>query len=170
MSRGRVTRLAVFAASAVALAWGSVGCSSFRQEWPTRRMAKEHKPTDEGPITFAPDAEQDVVTSKAVDGLPAGVQSAFRHDHPGVAVTSVKQIPNGSGLMLYRIAYLDEGVASSATYRAGGKDFSPAGEPGYVVRPDDTGRPAAKFAPAGGPATQPVADSQLIRVSAEPVH
>jgi hypothetical protein len=112
-----------------------------------------NRPTPEGPVTFAPDVEQGTYTDVALDGLPAMVQVNFHRDHPDAAITAVEQVPTGAGLMLYRVAYMDDGVAGCATYRAGGREMNPPGSE-YIIRRDDSGRPAAKYSPSTRPVQQ----------------
>jgi hypothetical protein len=118
---------------------------------PSRRLAREYKPTDEGPVVFAPDVQQNTYNRMAMRSLPSQVQVSFRREHPDAAITNVEQIPTGAGLMLYRVAYMEDGAAGSATYRAGGRELNAPG-PGYtIIRGDITGRPPAKFAPSTQP-------------------
>jgi len=150
MSLGRVAPV-VFGSVLLAMAFSSLGCN-VRREWPTRQFAREHKPTDEGPVTFAPDVTQAGYNRMALDGLPSMVQVMFRRDHPEAAVTAVEQVPTGTGVMLYRVAYLEDGTAGSSMYRAGGRDMS-APTPS-IIRHDDSGRPPAKYAPSTQPTQQ----------------
>lgn len=160
MSLDRVARTVVLGSSALALSAGAIGCSAFREQWPTQRMAREYKPTPQGPVTYAPDVEQGPYNAAALDGLPGGVQASFRRDHPDAAVTAVTQVPSGAGLMLYRIGYVEDGSAGSTTYRAGGHALGADAGP-TASQPDLTGRPKAKYAPR--PATQPTAAEQVTR-------
>jgi hypothetical protein len=148
VSRARVLRGVVFGSLGVALAHAAGGCGVWQQR-PSQRFARPYQPTPQGPVQFAPDVDQADLNGVALDGLPAGVQGAFRHDHPDAAVTAVRQVPTGTGVMLYRVAYLEDGVSGATTYRAGGGDTTP---PGMMIRRDDSGRPPAQYAPS----TQPV--------------
>jgi hypothetical protein len=86
MSLGRVFCVSVLAA----ITLSSIGCG-VREQWPTRRFAREYKPTDEGPVVFAPDVQQSTYNRTAMSGLPAHVQVTFpprasrRRDHPSRA-------------------------------------------------------------------------------------
>ncbi len=94
---------------------------------------------------MAPEVESDPFTSVATDGLPAGVQASFQQEHPSAQITNVQRIPSGTGPMLYRVSYLQDGAAGSTSYRSTGTDMAPPAE--IVFRPDDSGRPRAKYAP-----------------------
>ena len=150
--RARALRGVSAVAAGVALLFGAVGCGAWQQR-PSQRLAREYKPTPQGPVQFAPEASQAGVNTVALDGLPAGVQGAFRSEHPDAAVTAVSQVPTGTGLMLYRVAFLEDGVSGASTYHAGGRETGTAGT-ATIIRRDDSGRPPAQYAPAA-PSTQP---------------
>jgi len=154
----------VFCASVLAaITLSSIGCG-VREQWPTRRFAREYKPTDEGPVVYAPDVQQSTYNRTALSGLPAHVQVSFRHEHPDAAVTHVEQVPTGAGLMLYRVAYMEDGAAGSAMYRAGGSELNPSNSGPTIIRGDLTGRPPAKY----GPSTQPTQAGIEILAPASP--
>jgi hypothetical protein len=155
MSLGRVTRPRVLRGVVVgalaATAAGVAGGCGVWQQRPSARFARPYKPTPQGPVQFAPDVDQTEPNGVALDGLPASVQGAFRQEHPDAAVTAVQQVQTGTGVMLYRVAFLEDGTAGRSTYHAGGREMSPAGT-GTIIRRDDSGRPRAQYAPS----TQPV--------------
>jgi hypothetical protein len=153
MSLGRVARPVVFGSFAAAMVVGVAGCSAFREQWPSRRLAREYKPRPEQPAYYAPEVDQTTYNAAALNGLPLGVQSAFRSEHPDAAVTAVNPMPSGAGLTIYRVAFVEDGAASAATYRAGGRDVQ-SGSTSIIRQHDDSGRPAAKFAPATQPSQQ----------------
>ena len=153
MSLGRVSRVlhgVVFGSLGAALAVGTAGCGAWQQR-PSQRFAREPKPTPQGPAQFAPEVDQASPNGVALDGLPAGVQGAFRHEHPDAAVTAVQQVPTGTGVLLYRVAFLEDGTSGAATYHSGGTEMTPPGT-GTIIRRDDSGRPPAQYAPATQPA------------------
>jgi hypothetical protein len=146
MGFGRVARIGVYGTCCVALVAGSVGCSKLREQWPSRRLAREYTPPVERPVVTAPAVERDAFVSSRLEGLPVGVQTAFVREHPAAEIMSVESVPSGAGPMLYRISYVDQGRPGTASYTSGGRDTAPPQE--VVQRPDDSGRPKAKFAPA----------------------
>jgi hypothetical protein len=153
MNLGRVASIIILGSSAAAMVVGAAGCSAFREQWPSRRLARDYKPRPEQPAYYAPEVDQASYNAAAMNGLPLGVQSAFRSEHPDAAVTAVSPMPSGAGLTLYRVAFVEDGVASAATYRAGGRDVLDG--PTTIIRQrDDSGRPAAKFAPSTQPTQQ----------------
>jgi hypothetical protein len=151
MNLGRTLRWTGSGSLLLAIAFAAAGCGASR-EMPAKQFARVHKPTDRGPTVYAPDVEQAQYNMQALEGLPIGVQASFGREHPGAAITRVEQIPTGTGLMLYRIAYLDDGVAGATTYRASGSDMAPP--PAIIIRGDDFGRPRARYAPSTQPALQ----------------
>jgi hypothetical protein len=134
----------------VAVAFAAAGCSNAKGQWPDSRLKKQHIPTDRGPIAYAPDVEQAQYNMQAMNGLPAGVQASFLRDHPDAAITSVQQVPSGTGLMFYRVAYLEDGLGGVMMYRSSGVDLDPP--PTIIRRGDDYGRPPVKYAPSTQPA------------------
>ncbi|MDB5295733.1 MAG: hypothetical protein JWO31_1716 [Phycisphaerales bacterium] len=151
----RLARVGVFGAvlAVGTMAATSAGCSRWREQSPSGRLARQYTPPATRPSADAPVVGQTAFASSQLEGLPAGVRTAFAAEHPSAAVTKVSPLPSGSGPMLYRISYLEDGVGGSGTYTAAGRDPSPAAA--VVIRPDDGGRPKAKYAPkpeAGAPA------------------
>lgn len=118
--------LVVVAGSAVA------GCSRVRDQFPDRRFNRPYQPTPAGEPYAAPVVEQSTVNHVALAGLPEGVKLNFLRDHPDSAVSSVQHVPSGTGPMLYRITYIEGGVARQATYHASGDDLN--GPPEVIVR------------------------------------
>ena len=149
MGFGRVARVGVYGTFGVALlaaaAGSSSGCGRIRNEWPDRRFAREYVPPAPRPDVVAPEVDRTAFASPHLQGLPVGVQASFAKEHPSAEVTKVDAIPSGTGPMLYRISYVEDGSAGMATYTSGGRDTAPP--PSVVYRPDDSGRPRAKFAP-----------------------
>jgi hypothetical protein len=94
---------------------------------------------------MAPAVERSAFASPQLEGLPAGVQAAFASEHANAEILKVQTVPSGTGPMIYRISYVEDGEPGLATYTSGGKDTAPP--PSVVYRPDDSGRPRAKYAP-----------------------
>lgn len=127
----------------------TVGCSQF----PAKRFARPYiRDHNEDPVAFAPEVEQSQFNSVQLTGLPARVQYAFLHEHPAASITAVQTVPSGSGPMLYRVAYVEAGMAQSTTYADGGRDLS-HDQRETIIRQDDSGRPKATYAPANGSAS-----------------
>jgi hypothetical protein len=148
MGFGRVARVGVFGTFCAALAaGGSVGCGGpVSREWPSRRLAREYEPPVGRPDVMAPAVEAGAFTSPRLEGLPVGVQAAFAKEHPSAEVTKVDAVPSGTGPLLYRISFVEDGSAGRATYTSAGRDA--AAPPAVVYRPDDRRPPEAEVRPA----------------------
>ncbi|QOV88794.1 hypothetical protein [Humisphaera borealis] len=145
MRFSRLARVGVLGVCASALVAGSIGCSTFRNEWPSKRMARGYTPPATQPTVMAPVAEADAFTYPAIDHLPAGVQASFTRDNPSSPIVAVEQVPSGSGPMLYRVTSLQDGTPVVSSYRSTGADLHPPEI--VVIRPNDSDRPKAKYAP-----------------------
>ncbi len=143
-ARSGIARAGVLGVASLALLAG--GCGRILNQFPEKRFAREHVPTPPEEPTFAPVVDQKDVNDVQMSGLPVGVQASFRREHAGAGITSVQQVPSGTGPMLYRINYVDGGVPQSVTYHDHGADMANAGR--EVVTRDDSGFPAAKRPPA----------------------
>ena len=95
-------------------------------------------PMDED-VVMAPDLEQREFNDVRLRSLPAGVQARFGRDLEGAQILRVEHIPSGSGPMLYRVVYLQDGVPGEMIYKAGG---GPVHDYGSVqsVDPDEAYR------------------------------
>lgn len=149
MGVSRLARVGVLGICSATLLAGLTGCSRVREQMPARRLAREYPPSATRPAIEPPVAEAGAFTSSRLAGLPLGVQASFREEHPDAQVTSVATVPSGTGPLLYRITYLEDGVPGVVTYQSSGRDLAPP--PEVVIRPDDTGRPKAKYAPVPEP-------------------
>ncbi|HEX8911657.1 MAG TPA: hypothetical protein VF796_04805 [Humisphaera sp.] len=121
MKFGRAARFGVLGLSAFAFVAG--GCAA-RNEMPSRRLARPHKPSPVEQPYFAPEVDQSAVNLGRLSGLPVQVQASFTREYPAAGITSVQQIPSGTGPMLYRISYIDGGTPGQVTYRASGQDMA----------------------------------------------
>lgn len=145
MRSSRLVRVALLGLCAGVVVSGTVGCSAFRKEWPSRRMAREYTPAAPRPDVTAPAVEGDQFVHPRLNTLPAGVQASIVRDNPDAQIVSVEQVPSGTGPMMYRVTALQGGVPVVSNYRSTGADLSPAEV--IVYRPNDyTGRAKAKYA------------------------
>jgi hypothetical protein len=132
-ARGGVRRWRATLLLAVVVAVPAViGCSRVRDQFPDRRFNRPYKPTPAAEPYAAPVVRQSTVNHVALGGLPEGVKLTFLRDHPEAAVSSVQHVPSGTGPMLYRITYIEGGIAQQATYHATGDDLN--GPPEVIVR------------------------------------
>lgn len=145
MGVGRIARVGVFGSCCIALVAVSFGCTKFREQWPSRRLAREYTPPATRPIVMAPAVDRTAFASPQLEGLPGGVQAAFVRQHRAAEIRKVETLASGTGPLLYRISYVEDGTAGMATYTSGGADTTPPSA--VVYRQDDSGRPKAKYAP-----------------------
>ena len=136
------------------------GCGPVREQFPDRRFAREHVPTPPTEPVFAPELDQNDVNNVQLAGLPVKVQASFRRQHPGVGITSVRQVPSGTGPMLYRIGFVEGGAAQSVTYGDAGVDQADSAS-ARVFRDESDGRPPIQYAPAKSPTTRGTAPGSV---------
>lgn len=58
------------------------------------------------------------------DDLPPAVRTAFRRDHPDAAITNLTQFSAETGAPLYRVTFIDNHTAGSATYYINGQHLT----------------------------------------------
>ena len=55
------------------------------------------------------------------DDLPPAVRTAFRRDYPDAAITAITPMSAETGSPLFKVTFMDNGTAGSATYYMNGQ-------------------------------------------------
>lgn len=121
--------------------WSAAGCGPSRYVnetlyGPTRMPATHDEPLE------IPDVGPEDFNGVALADAPAGVRAAFRQGHRSdgaVAVTSVNQQLQPTGLIVYDVTYVANGTPARTVYLADGTD---------VTTTYDTGTAWARSVPA----------------------
>jgi hypothetical protein len=103
--------------------------------------------------TSSPHSSATPAAAKATaDTLPAPVSTQFRRDFPKAAITNISPSSTEAGAPIYRITYIENGRAGSATYFQDGERL-PQPAPTNVA----PGTPRATPQESGGTTTTPPA-------------
>jgi len=151
-------------AAGVLVGWAAAGCGPSRYVNETLYGPTRMPTTHTDPLVI-PDVGPADFNDVALAGAPVGVQAAFRQDHRRAAVTSVRQQPQPTGLIVYEVTYVEDGGAGRTVYLADGTDVAGMSDLGTaMVRPaprdavERARREAAAravAAAAGSPTTRP---------------